>query len=148
MWTDGCNTAPIHRPEIRNISNMRIAGNTLGERATNEVKYYDQTRRDPYGLNVARMDSHGGWIATPSDLTAFFIHIPRLGSPDWGCLDGRKLEDVAEGLIGDKSGHGHQTDEIIWAYKKVSAWKIQRSSFAERLQGPPGVLAWVTAPRR
>jgi CubicO group peptidase (beta-lactamase class C family) len=57
------------------ISDMRIAGNTLEERATNEVKYYDQTGRDPYGMNVARMDSHGGWIATPSDLTAFFIHI-------------------------------------------------------------------------
>jgi CubicO group peptidase (beta-lactamase class C family) len=57
------------------ISDMRIAGNTLQERATNEVKYYDQTGRDPYGMNVARMDSHGGWIATPSDLTAFFIHI-------------------------------------------------------------------------
>jgi hypothetical protein len=26
-------------------------------------------------MNVARMDSHGGWIATPSDLTAFFVHI-------------------------------------------------------------------------
>jgi CubicO group peptidase (beta-lactamase class C family) len=57
------------------ISDMQIAGNTLEERATNEVKYYDQTGRDPYGMNVARMDSHGGWIATPSDLTAFFTHI-------------------------------------------------------------------------
>jgi CubicO group peptidase (beta-lactamase class C family) len=57
------------------ISDMRIAGNTLEERATNEVKYYNQTRGDPYGMNVARMDSHGGWIGTPSDLTAFFIHI-------------------------------------------------------------------------
>jgi len=54
---------------------MRIAGNTLEDRATNEVKYYDRTGRDPYGMNVARMDSHGGWIATPSDLTAFFVHI-------------------------------------------------------------------------
>ena len=57
------------------ISDMRIAGNTLEERAINEVQYYDQTGRDPYGMNVARMDSHGGWIATPIDFTAFFIHI-------------------------------------------------------------------------
>ena len=57
------------------ISDMRIAGNTLGQRAANEVKYYSQTSGDPYGMNVARMDSHGGWIATPRDLTAFFIHI-------------------------------------------------------------------------
>ena len=54
---------------------MQIAGNALGDRATNEVKYYNQSADDPYQMNVARMDSHGGWIATPSDLTAFFIHI-------------------------------------------------------------------------
>ncbi|WP_245334745.1 serine hydrolase domain-containing protein [Bradyrhizobium mercantei] len=57
------------------ITDMEIAGNTLEDRATNEVKYYDQNPGDPYGMNVARMDSHGGWIATPSDLTMFFNHI-------------------------------------------------------------------------
>ncbi len=54
------------------IVDMQIAGNTLKDRATNEVKYYGG---NPYGMNVARMDSHGGWIATPSDLTTFFVHI-------------------------------------------------------------------------
>jgi CubicO group peptidase (beta-lactamase class C family) len=57
------------------ISDMRIAGNTLEQRAANEVKYYSQPSENPYGMNVARMDSHGGWIATPRDLTAFFVHI-------------------------------------------------------------------------
>lgn len=57
------------------IIDMQIAGNKLADRATNEVKYFSQTTEDPYGLNVARMDSHGGWIATPSDLTAFFVRI-------------------------------------------------------------------------
>jgi CubicO group peptidase (beta-lactamase class C family) len=58
------------------IVDMQIAGNTLKDRAINEVKYYGQRDwDDPYGMNVARMDSHGGWIATPSDLTAFFTHI-------------------------------------------------------------------------
>ena len=57
------------------ITDMQIAGNTLAERATNEVKYYNQNPGDPYGMNIARMDSNGGWIATPSDLTAFFVHI-------------------------------------------------------------------------
>jgi CubicO group peptidase (beta-lactamase class C family) len=57
------------------ISDMQIAGNTLRDRAAGEVKYYSQTGGDPYGMNVARMDSHGGWIATPTDLTAFFVHI-------------------------------------------------------------------------
>lgn len=57
------------------ITDMQIAGNTLRERAGNEVKYYSQTGGDPYRMNVARMDSHGGWIATPSDLTTLFVHI-------------------------------------------------------------------------
>ena len=57
------------------IVDMQIAGNTLRDRAANEVKYHDQAGGDPYGMNVARMDSHGGWIAAPSDLTAFFVHI-------------------------------------------------------------------------
>jgi CubicO group peptidase (beta-lactamase class C family) len=57
------------------IVDMQIAGNTLKDRATNEVIYYNPTGGDPYRLNVARMDSLGGWIATPSDLTTFFVHI-------------------------------------------------------------------------
>jgi CubicO group peptidase (beta-lactamase class C family) len=57
------------------ITDMQIAGNTLSERAAGEVKYYSQNGGNPYGMNVARMDSHGGWIATPGDLTTLFVHI-------------------------------------------------------------------------
>jgi CubicO group peptidase (beta-lactamase class C family) len=57
------------------ITDMQIAGNTLQDRASNEVKYYSQAWADPYQMNVSRMDSNGGWIATPSDLTTFFVHI-------------------------------------------------------------------------
>ena len=57
------------------ITNMRIAGNRLMDRAVNEVKYYSPAGGDPYGMNVARMDSHGGWIATPGEMTTFFVHI-------------------------------------------------------------------------
>jgi CubicO group peptidase (beta-lactamase class C family) len=59
------------------ITDMRIAGNTLADRAINEVKYYRQAGGDgdPYGMNVSRMDSHGGWIATPGEMTRFFVHI-------------------------------------------------------------------------
>jgi CubicO group peptidase (beta-lactamase class C family) len=36
------------------ISDMQIAGNTLEERAANEVKYYSQVAgQDPYDLNIA-----------------------------------------------------------------------------------------------
>jgi len=57
------------------IVGMQIAGNTLRDRAAQEVKYYSQSGGDPYGMNVVRMDSHGGWIATPADLTNFFVHV-------------------------------------------------------------------------
>ncbi len=56
------------------ITDMEIAGNTWEQRAAREVKYYGGTF-DPYRRNLAREDSCGGWIATPSDLTAFFVHI-------------------------------------------------------------------------
>lgn len=57
------------------IIDMQIAGNALTDRAINEVRYYSAAGGDPYGMNVARMDSHGGWIATPSEMTTFFVHI-------------------------------------------------------------------------
>jgi CubicO group peptidase (beta-lactamase class C family) len=60
------------------ISGMQIAQNSERKRATNEVVYYGQYGEDPYKMNVTRMDSHGGWIATPSNLVQFLDH---LGSP-------------------------------------------------------------------
>jgi len=54
------------------VTGMRIAGNTLAERAPEEVVYYGQ---NPYTMNVRRMDSHGGWLATAADLVRFAIHV-------------------------------------------------------------------------
>ena len=68
--------------EPSGIKDMRIGGNTLADRAPGEVTYYGQTliegedhNDDPYALNVTRMDSHGGWIATPADLARFASHV-------------------------------------------------------------------------
>jgi CubicO group peptidase (beta-lactamase class C family) len=58
-----------------NISRMRIAGNTLAERAPDEVVYYGQGGENPYDMNVRRMDSHGGWLATASDVVRLAIHV-------------------------------------------------------------------------
>ncbi len=64
------------------ITDMRIGGNTLNERSPNEVKYY-QSEFSPYAMNVRRMDSHGGWIATATDLARFIVRIDRNNSkPD------------------------------------------------------------------
>jgi CubicO group peptidase (beta-lactamase class C family) len=62
------------------IDDMAIAGNTLGQRHAREVKYYGQGE-DPYGMNVKRMDSHGGWIAQPVDLVRIFAHVSAFSPP-------------------------------------------------------------------
>jgi hypothetical protein len=48
----------------------------LEARLPGEVKYY-QTEFSPYSMNVARMDSHGGWVASATDLARFMVRIDR-----------------------------------------------------------------------
>jgi CubicO group peptidase (beta-lactamase class C family) len=57
------------------VDGMRIAGNTARERAPDEVRYYDQEGGDPYRMNVSRLDSAGGWLATPLDIVRFAMHV-------------------------------------------------------------------------
>jgi CubicO group peptidase (beta-lactamase class C family) len=57
------------------VSDMKIAGNSAEQRAPREVTYYGQGDEDPYSMNVERMDSHGGWLATPNDLVDFATHV-------------------------------------------------------------------------
>jgi len=65
------------------ISAMKIGVNTLDERLNNEVVYYDQEGFSPYIMNVNRMDSHGGWIASAEDIVKFLISVDRNGDqPD------------------------------------------------------------------
>lgn len=54
------------------IKDMRLATN---QRAPGEVRYYGQNGEESqvYTMNISRMDSHGGWLATPSDLVRFAI---------------------------------------------------------------------------
>jgi CubicO group peptidase (beta-lactamase class C family) len=63
------------------ITDMTIGGSTLGQRYPREVKYYDQDEGAPYAMNVARMDSHGGWIAQPRDLVQFLLHVSGYTTP-------------------------------------------------------------------
>ena len=67
----------IRREVLRpcGIDQMQIAGNTRDVRAPNEVIYYEQNAADPYSMNVRRMDSHGGWLASSSDLVRFAVSI-------------------------------------------------------------------------
>jgi CubicO group peptidase (beta-lactamase class C family) len=60
------------------ITSMEIAGNTLAERHPHEVMYHTPKANAAYSMNVARMDSHGGWIATAGDLVRFVSQLPVL----------------------------------------------------------------------
>jgi CubicO group peptidase (beta-lactamase class C family) len=71
-YADHVQRRVLHRCDVRSMS---LAGNTLDDRAPHEVRYYGQSGENPYGMNVRRMDSHGGWLATASDLTAFAMHV-------------------------------------------------------------------------
>jgi CubicO group peptidase (beta-lactamase class C family) len=62
------------------VTEMSIAGNTLDERKRDEVRYYGQGE-DPYNMNVARMDSHGGWIARPAAIVRFMMHVDGFATP-------------------------------------------------------------------
>jgi D-alanyl-D-alanine carboxypeptidase len=57
------------------ITDMAIAGNTLADQLPDEVEYYGQSGEDPYAYNISRMDSHGGWVATASDLARFLVYV-------------------------------------------------------------------------
>ena len=58
------------------ITTMQIGGNTLAEQKRDEVYYYgNKGDDDPYKMDERRMDSHGGWIATATDLVKFLVHM-------------------------------------------------------------------------
>lgn len=59
------------------VSTMEIGGDEKSDRKKNEVLYYGQDGENPYGssMEVARMDSHGGWIARPIDLVRLAVKV-------------------------------------------------------------------------
>lgn len=61
------------------VKDMKISGNSLEDREKNEVRYYGRNGEDPYHMNVRRMDSHGGWLATPEDIVRVFNHCSGAG---------------------------------------------------------------------
>lgn len=57
------------------ITSMEIGGNSLADKRPREVRYYPHDRYDPYQYNVARMDAHGGWISSATDLVRFLVQV-------------------------------------------------------------------------
>lgn len=64
------------------VKNMAIAKEKHRDQLPNEVVYYGKNE-GPYNeyMNVRRMDSHGGWVASPADLVRFAIHVDGFTSP-------------------------------------------------------------------
>jgi CubicO group peptidase (beta-lactamase class C family) len=57
------------------ITTMQIAQNSERHRAPDEVVYIGQYSEDPYKVNINRMDSTAGWIASSIQLVQFLDHL-------------------------------------------------------------------------
>jgi CubicO group peptidase (beta-lactamase class C family) len=57
------------------ISTMQIARDSERQRAADEVIYIGQYSEDPYKININRMDSSAGWIASSTELVQFLNHV-------------------------------------------------------------------------
>jgi CubicO group peptidase (beta-lactamase class C family) len=57
------------------ITSMQIAQNSERHRASDEVVYVGQYSEDPYKININRMDSTAGWIASSTQLVQFLDHV-------------------------------------------------------------------------
>lgn len=90
------------------ITGMQIAGNTLDQRQANEVLYHTEKAGTAYGMNVARMDSHGGWIATARDLVLFASSLPTLLNPS-------SIQTMTTHGVGEGYARG-------WSVNKVPNW--------------------------
>ena len=62
------------------IAGMQIARNGERDRAANEAVYIGQYSEDPYKININRMDSTAGWIASSTQLVQFLNHVA--GAPN------------------------------------------------------------------
>lgn len=97
------------------IHDMQIGGSDLNSKKPNEVIYYGQWD-DPYSFNVGRMDSHGGWIATATDLIKFIITVDGINQKT-KILDSPAIELM---LTGSKANPQYACG---WGYSdNLSSW--------------------------
>jgi CubicO group peptidase (beta-lactamase class C family) len=97
------------------IRDMRISGNTLEQRFPQEVIYYGQHGENPYDMNVTRMDSHGGWLASPHDLVLFLNHVDGFQSTP----NILKTETIKLMTAGSSVNSGYARG---WAVNNVPNW--------------------------
>ncbi|MFZ1410309.1 MAG: serine hydrolase [Micropruina sp.] len=84
---------------------LTIAGNTKQDRQTDEVQYVGDGD-DPYNLDVARMDAHGGWVSSAISMVRFGIHVSGDGDK-LALLDAGQITSMMNGSAANSSyGHG------------------------------------------
>jgi len=84
------------------ISTMQIAANKESQRAPNEVVYFGQYSEEPYKLNITRMDSNAGWIASSTELVQFLNHVA--GAPVAGVSE-LAVDEVLQHAVRHPSLH-------------------------------------------
>jgi CubicO group peptidase (beta-lactamase class C family) len=70
------------------VKGMQISG---AEPLAREVTYHTDGKPDTFSMNVRRMDSHGGWVGTPTDMVRFATRVDGFDEP----ADILKEESVA-----------------------------------------------------
>jgi hypothetical protein len=62
---------------------MVLAGRSAAERAYPEAMYFGMFPAAPYELRIDRMDAHGGWAGSPTDVLRFLSRVDtRTPPPD------------------------------------------------------------------
>lgn len=99
------------------IFDMQIAGDTLADRLPNEA-VYDGTNfppEDPYELPVTRMDAHGGWLGSATDLVRFAARVDRFPSVPDILGDATIAEMITPGPAGGNYAKG-------WLVNQFDNW--------------------------
>lgn len=97
------------------IRGMQIGGNTLAQRKTGEVVYYGQHGEHPYIYNITRMDAHGGWIASATDLARLLVRIDGFPAPQ----DILTAASVSKMTTGSPANPGYA---MGWAVNPYHNW--------------------------
>ena len=80
-----------------------------GER---EASYYMAGKLLSTGMNVARMDSHGGWVGTPGEMLAFALRVDGFPDPVDLLKDGSRATMVARTGVNENYACGWSVNKV------------------------------------
>jgi CubicO group peptidase (beta-lactamase class C family) len=149
----------VHQNVLRlcGVTAMSIGGKTSAARLR-EVTYFGPG--EPYLLDPKRMDSHGGWIASPTDLVEFALRVDGLPNPP-DILQTSTLAEMntptaanpnyAKGwCVNSANNKWHNggmpgTSSILVKTASGMSWAATANSHPEGVDGPLDNLMWKMA---